>query len=1407
MTPQHLGPGEGSLSPFQGHLMSTVDLLRESGVGPRETPPTLSRPYAPSMATDATLRSLGAVRNPGDRPMFESARLVPHALTSQAHMAQLIPRTPVELALGRALRADGPREMGEDSAGEFLQHRLLRGAGRVAKSMLDSFNPFEEGLTGRQRVFRGLNVASLALPLGVGSAALRGAAVKIFPGLNGALQTVRGKIMLTAIAEAGVSGSIEAVNDEEGRSVTLAALAGGIMGGGAAALLARASRRATAKATAQMAEDFQNGFLYASRHDNPFATATDWAILTGQEEGTGAALRAANATDVQKAAIAQRGLQQQEVLADMLSERGFHPVAVTMSDGRDAWLVPGMTARDAASTAKALGAQDQVMTKAGLLDLKAGVLHPVTPGGEYIGEELVPWIDRHISIKVKDGFGNANTINVAHRVDTIEPVRWGWGPDLTTWAQKAGVHRPADLFDETVVSKSIWQRFAQFDTKAVLSRVYQQMVDGLHGAAVLDDMLQPGLRARAAGGMKGAEQLVRGEVRLASTSVAKMIQRLNGAWSGATEVGFRHGIRDWYNPEVEFRAGARGLFQIFEDFIPTAEMDAFLEYAAVRRWGSLAAANRPVPISEGFIQMTRDNPVKHFDDALAEITQWQNDWLDNTLVRTGVISKAQRDAIINAPGNDIFIPLVRTKRGRLPRHLDDLDGWNLDLDDSGIFNVDDPIRRVAVTDVHSGQRWHPWLEELMVRSGMYARMAAQQETFNMVAAQLGQYPQVMSRFMKEVDVAIVPGLSGAMVKVRGSDVIPPIVKNSDGIFMQSKLPGSGFSRWFKFEDTPEAAALVESLEMLGPNKAALAVQSWGKTSELAYQAMTGVAAIQRAGTTLSQDFVGKNVARDVMFALTAAGVHPTNFLRGATDILWNTSLGGVISPARHTRAQALIDTFMASGGARAALVSMDRKYFRRLVTEGTERGVTMRGVVSAANPLRLLQAFSETAESATRIGSFRQRMKQLGQAAVDGDLPGLTPSQIVQEAAIYSRNASVDFGIHGSSTLAQGISGVTAFWNATLQGSREIVQAIEADPLGVTRRAMTAITLPSVLLYLHNRKDPDYGKLPDYERDLFWHIKRPPGLLGDDADDPTDDRWLRVAKPFEVGIFFGSFVERFLEFADKEDPEFLDEATATLASRLTEGYTPWPTAGQPWLDVVANRASLTEAPIVPEGMKDVDPEYHGGSAFAHAMANFLNAGEEDTREKISPEVIDHYVRGYTGQLGVMATDLTDYMINAAQDASGSAVPRPETELIDKLPFVRSFVSPFPTGAQTVTDAYNLAEEARIALRTMQSMEDAARIDDLMDVALMSRGQRLRGLAPHLEEMTANITEMRKSRERVLSSPMMSPQDKRKALYQIDRGIITYTSEMVRAARQLGLEPEDPSVLGLSTLRKMMMGGR
>src|SRR5207253_2735319 len=103
---------------------------------------------------------------------------------------------------------------------------------------------------------------------------------------------------------------------------------------------------------------------------------------------------------------------------------------------------------------------------------------------------------------------------------------------------------------------------------------------------------------------------------------------------------------------------------------------------------------------------------------------------------------------------------------------------------------------------------------------------------------------------------------------------------------------------------------------------------------------------------------------------------------------------------------------------------------------------------------------------------------------------------------------------------------------------------------GFMGRAAVGITLPSVLLHFANRDEEGYAEIPQWQRDLFWLVK-------------MGDHWIRIPKPFELGMVFGSIPERLLEFADTHDPKGVTESLKVIAGDIGQMVTPIPTAVMP----------------------------------------------------------------------------------------------------------------------------------------------------------------------------------------------------------------------------------------------------
>jgi len=284
-----------------------------------------------------------------------------------------------------------------------------------------------------------------------------------------------------------------------------------------------------------------------------------------------------------------------------------------------------------------------------------------------------------------------------------------------------------------------------------------------------------------------------------------------------------------------------------------------------------------------------------------------------------------------------------------------------------------------------------------------------------------------------------------------------------------------------------------------------------------------------------------------------------------------------------------------------------------------------------------LRALSEFTEEATRIGEFKR---------------GLEKGASLQEAALASRDVTLDFGRVGAKGRIP--NQLIAFFNAQVQGADKAVRSFKENPTRSTIKAVTGVTIPSLILYSFNRDNPRYRELPTWRKDLFWNI-------------PVGDRFISIPKPFELGIIFGSFPERLFDWVDTQDPDAFDDLARTFWESLTPSILP--TALQPIMEVVANRSFFTGKPIVSEGRKRLIPSEQYSP---YTPETFKVIGK---RLGVSPAKLEHIYRGYTAGLGrIPIAGMERVMFNPPERPSDIAY----------TPMLRGIVTPEPTGFRSAS---------------------------------------------------------------------------------------------------------------------------
>lgn len=520
----------------------------------------------------------------------------------------------------------------------------------------------------------------------------------------------------------------------------------------------------------------------------------------------------------------------------------------------------------------------------------------------------------------------------------------------------------------------------------------------------------------------------------------------------------------------------------------------------------------------------------------------------------------------------------------------------------------------------------------------------------------------------------------------------------------------------------------------------------------------------RAGTVISPDFSPRNLIRDGVSAFVYAVSNPVRTVKGGVSLLtkspefqdWIThkmAEESILPDSAKARILKATDptaykNLLKGGGLNATLVAVDRDYIgQELIDLNNKTGLMQRSWNIVSSPLRVLQVTTELFENSTRLGAVYDKMTA-----------AKTKAQI-QALSMIARNATVDFSVHGGDEFFQKWTHATAFMNPTIQGTRQLIEALKADPVGVSARAFTAITLPTLYLWWANHDDPRYGDINDWEKRMFHVIL-------------TKDHIYRIPKDFGLGMLFSTVPEMLLDAFVAEHPD----AGKGLLDGLINAFSPniVPTAVAPVGEQFSNRSLFTGNPVIPAHLEKLLPEYQyteytteaakALGALLGAFPGMRRASLDDkdpfiggvARALTSPILIENYVRSWTGGTGMYVLKIADKMLREAGVLPDPVLP---TRTLADNPFVKAFVVRYPSSSsqriQDFFDHYYQKKKVYDSLNAMDTLMDADAHQKLMafDPSVMLQ---LDGIRETLTQQVSVVHMINKN-------PQMPPDEKRQLI--------------------------------------------
>ncbi|EOX1555423.1 LPD38 domain-containing protein [Vibrio cholerae] len=373
---------------------------------------------------------------------------------------------------------------------------------------------------------------------------------------------------------------------------------------------------------------------------------------------------------------------------------------------------------------------------------------------------------------------------------------------------------------------------------------------------------------------------------------------------------------------------------------------------------------------------------------------------------------------------------------------------------------------------------------------------------------------------------------------------------------------------------------------------------------------------------------------------------------------------------------------------------------------------------------------------------LRKRYMELGEGLENANREAVYEAALKagksKAQAVFEAKDLMDFSMHGSSKIAMFMGDVLPFFNARLQGLGKLARAAKESPIQIAQRG-GMIAAASVALMLMNGDDERYQELPDWDKDLNWHI----WVYGEHV---------RIPKPFEIGVLFGTLPERIINTALFEDN--LEDLRGAFARNLVSTFAlnPVPQVINPLFEAAINYSQFKGAPI--ENMADLSlaPEARYNEQTSITMREI---GE---LTGLSPKKLEHIFNGYLGTVGGYVLSASDMVARSLGGYGVKPAMRPED-----MPIVKAFYQGSDRAKSTkyLDDFYKMMSEAEELYRTVNDFRKEGRFERANEL-LEERGQILNARKP-LKDTQKLIKQLNNEVNLILRDGILTAEEKRERI--------------------------------------------
>jgi hypothetical protein len=578
-----------------------------------------------------------------------------------------------------------------------------------------------------------------------------------------------------------------------------------------------------------------------------------------------------------------------------------------------------------------------------------------------------------------------------------------------------------------------------------------------------------------------------------------------------------------------------------------------------------------------------EDQYPEFKDIAKEYYEYNKQLAQNWLVDFGIISKEDLAGYLKAnpnyvPNNRIFSDMERPLFYGVKK---------------GFGNQSNPIKKA----IGSQRKIVSPIESTIEHTAQYVKTAKRNEVMQTLINNIKQDPEAFQGWAE-----IVPTENGAgtfldsignKLKNEGIDAVldefnkafDQKVDLTKGNVVRGLIDGKPVH--VKVHDP----ALLDALTNLQPKAQNVVIHALGQVTRVMKNLTTGINPVFS---------LTRNIFRDIPTAF-ANSKSTNNPLVFSKDLVQS-----VVSVIKNDE---LYRSFKAVGGGHASPISSDANLLaqsKRSILP-REKGLWSGTKHYGGKVLGALENLNNAVEAAPRLAEFKR---------IAGD------SYDSKMKALYEANdVTVNFNKYGN--IAKEIDTVIPYLNAAVQGLDKTYRtfispsatAAEKTVAGV--KAFSAITLPSIALFAVNHDNPDYQKLSNYVKDTNFLIPK------------GDGTFYKIPKSRELGVIFGTDVERVLKsWVDKDPEAFKDFGTYVLGMFAP----PTRSIAAPLSDLRSNK-NYMDAPIIPGDLENVSPQYQYDSKTSELSKKIGSIFG------VSPMKTDYLIKSYGGIIGELGLPL------------------------------------------------------------------------------------------------------------------------------------------------------------------------